>query len=125
MKLLSLQVEAEQWELALAAAKNVEAIDPLQSAAIRQTLTAATALKNSEVSIQMLRALLELEPGDSARTHFMLAKIFSKDNVETARRHVLLSLEKAPRYREAHKLLLKISAVTGEPPETTNKRLAR
>lgn len=109
MKLLSLQVTAENWEQALVASQLVMAIDPLQPTAIRQTLTAAMAEQNGKVSVSMLHALLEVEPGDAARTHFQLAQIFESNDSEKAKRHVLLALEKAPRYRDAHKLLLLLS----------------
>jgi tetratricopeptide (TPR) repeat protein len=84
------------------------AIDPLQPKAIRHTLTAALELKDRETAVQMLQALLELEPADAARTHFQLAQILMADNTADAKRHVLLALEQAPRYRDAHKLLLQL-----------------
>lgn len=109
MELLSLQSAEENWTEALRAANQVMAIDPLQPKAIRKTLAASNALNNKETSIQMLQALLELDPGDAARTHFQLAQIFQPDDNTTAKRHVLLALEQAPRYREAHRLLLDLS----------------
>jgi tetratricopeptide (TPR) repeat protein len=108
IQLLALQVAAKDWPQATVAAKSVMAIDPLQPKAIRHTLTAALELKDRETAVQMLQALLELEPADAARTHFQLAQILMADNTADAKRHVLLALEQAPRYRDAHKLLLQL-----------------
>jgi hypothetical protein len=52
---------------------------------------------------------LVLDPLDLAETHFRLARLLHEDGkTEEARRHVLQSLEQAPRYLEAHRLLLEI-----------------
>lgn len=120
-ELLALQVAEKNWLQAMLVAKSVMAIDPLQSKAIRHTLTTALALKDTATAVQMLQALLELEPADAARTHFQLAQILTSDAPPAAKRHVLLALEQAPRYREAHKLLLTINASVEESSRTQNK----
>jgi len=50
-----------------------------------------------------------MEPLDKADTHYRLAsaQFHQKDSV-SAKRNVLLALEAAPRFRDAHKLLLQI-----------------
>ncbi len=117
MELLALQVTAKNWPEAMTAAKSVMAIDPLQPTAIRHTLTSSLALEDRETAVQMLQALLELEPSDAARTHFQLAEILLAADPSAAKRHVLLALEQAPRYREAHQLLLTLSADVSDIPE--------
>ena len=114
MELLSLHVAAEDWQPALAAAKLVMAIDPLQTTAVRHTLTAASAVHDDRLAVLMLTALLELEPADAARTHYQLAQVLQNTDKAAARRHVLLSLEQAPRYRDAHTLLLALSRPAAE-----------
>lgn len=122
MELQTLQTAAENWEQALAAGQMVLAIDPLQPAAVRQTLKAALAVDETQLAIQMLNALLELEPADAARSHFQLASLLKSPDPPAAKRHALLALEQAPRYRDAHKLLLQLipdtepAAGAGEKP---------
>ncbi|MEO2018795.1 MAG: tetratricopeptide repeat protein [Fuerstiella sp.] len=106
IELLSLQVTAEQWPQALKTSHLVMAIDPLQPQVLRQIHTVASALKNDPLAIDILTGLLELEPADAPRTHFLIAQILKSEDAEQSRRHVLLALEQAPRYRAAHKLLL-------------------
>ncbi|MEO2029398.1 MAG: tetratricopeptide repeat protein [Fuerstiella sp.] len=113
VELLSLQVTAEQWLKALDTSNLIMAIDPLQPQVLRQIQTIAAALKSDELAIDVLAALLVLEPADAARTHFLMAQILKIEDAEQSRRHVLLALEQAPRYRAAHKLLLDL--VDAEP----------
>jgi len=112
MKLLALQVKAELWPEAASTGELVAAIDPLQPAAIRNFYTAAMKQHDTATALQALRGLLQLEPADAARTHFQMATLLTEKDPSQARRHVLLALEQAPRYRDAHKLLLKLTAAT-------------
>ncbi|MCP4787282.1 MAG: tetratricopeptide repeat protein [Fuerstiella sp.] len=115
IELLSLQVTAEKWPQALKTSHLVMAIDPLQPQVLRQIHTVAAALKNDPLAIDILSGLLELEPADAARTHFLLAQILKNEDAEQSRRHVLLALEQAPRYRAAHKLLLDLVDTESTP----------
>ncbi len=52
-----------------------------------------------------------MDPADPADLHFRLARnlhLLSRD--EEALRHVLMALEEAPRFGEAHRLLLELDA---------------
>ncbi|MEZ6127492.1 MAG: peptidase MA family metallohydrolase [Planctomycetaceae bacterium] len=109
MELLSLHVAAENWGEALKVSRLVDSIDPLRVTAVRQTLTAALAASEESVAVSSLKALLELDPADAARTHFQLARLLQGNDTALAKRHVLLALEQAPRYRDAHKLLLRFT----------------
>ena len=113
VELLSLQVTAEQWLPALETSHLVMAIDPLQPHVLRQIHTVAVATNNDDLAIDVLTGLLELDPADAARTHFLIAQILKSEDAEQSRRHVLLALEQAPRYRAAHKLLLHL--IDAEP----------
>ncbi|MCA9047606.1 MAG: hypothetical protein KDA89_02695, partial [Planctomycetaceae bacterium] len=113
LRLLTLQVESESWSEALQTGELVSAIDPLRPDALRLILQAATAEKDDATAIHCLNGLLELDPADTARTRFLLAERLKQSDLSAARRHVLLSLEQAPRYREAHKLLLELGATPG------------
>lgn len=109
MKLLDLQITAQAWKNALATGQLVMAIDPLQPRVLRSLLEVAEATDSESESIQLLNGLLELEPADAARWHYQLAQIYEDNDAVAARRHVLLSLEQAPRYQDAHRLLLSLT----------------
>ena len=90
--------------------RTIFAIDPFQPAALIRTAAAAEALGQTEVAVSQLSSLLQLQKDDAARLHFRIATLLKSTDPEIARRHVLLSLAQAPRYREAHKLLLALVA---------------
>ena len=114
IELLSLQVTAEQWPSALETSELVMAIDPLQPEVLRQVHQVAAATKDDPLAVDVLTGLLELQPADAARTHFLIAQILQSQDTEQSRRHVLLALEQAPRYRAAHKLLLDLTGTETE-----------
>ncbi len=112
--------------------KTIFAIDPFQSIALTRTATAAEATGQIDIAVSMLSSLLQIQKDDAARLHFQIATLLKTSAPESARRHVLLSLAHAPRYRDAHKLLLQLvpeastepaseaPAVESEPPAVRN-----
>jgi hypothetical protein len=59
------------------------------------------------MAITAYRALSHLDDTDPAGVHFRLAKLLhEEDEQDEALRQVLMSLEEAPRFRDAQKLLL-------------------
>ena len=62
-----------------------------------------------DVAVREFRVLLNLEPLDSSEAHFQLGRaLYQKGDLEAARRQALLSLEIAPGYQKAQKLLLEL-----------------
>jgi len=59
-------------------------------------------------AVSAFRNVLRLEPADPADVHLRLARLLRKRDPRAARRHVLDALAEAPRFREAHKLLLEL-----------------
>jgi tetratricopeptide (TPR) repeat protein len=75
----------------------------------QQLSAASTALQKPRQAIPALQSLLALDPRDPADIHYRLAHCYHEtDQPVRARRHVLQALEYAPRYRDAHRLLLKL-----------------
>lgn len=109
VQLLELQIQAEQWPAALTTGQLIMAIDPLQPAVLQHIARAATATDQTAEAVAALRGLLVLDTANSAQYHFRIASLLQKDAPEEARRHVLLALEIAPRYRDAHRLLLTLT----------------
>ena len=116
MELLKLQLAAKQWKPALDTGRLITAIDPLQPVALRGYLQAALEEADYRLAVDVLQSLLELEPSDAARFHFQIAELVQADDPAEARKHVLKSLEQAPRYREAHRLLLNLQNAESSTP---------
>jgi tetratricopeptide (TPR) repeat protein len=114
-------IERQDWKAATEHAQAALAINPLLPSPHRYLATAAEKLEDRLAAIEARRALLVLDPLDLAETHYRLAGLLHAEGKnEEARRHVLQSLEQAPRYRDAHKLLLRIieKPSAGESDET-------
>ena len=64
----------------------------------------------SRAALREFQAALAMDPHDKAAAHFRVAEAYHKmDDSDRTRRHLLLSLEAAPGYRPAQKLLLEIA----------------
>ena len=98
------------------------AIDPFQTDAIVRMCNSAERLGDSKASLVALQSLLQLQPNDAARLHYRLAVQAKGSDQIAARRHVLLALQEAPRYRDAHKLLLELTRTTSDSEEATTEQ---
>ena len=98
------------------------AIDPFQPAALNRTAAAAEAMGQTVAAVNALNSLLQIQKDDAARIHFRIATLQKSTAPESARRHVLLSLAQAPRYRDAHKLLLELVPRTSSETPAENTR---
>lgn len=108
----------EQGDLAKASelADQLLAVDPLLAAPHHVVATAAerrgdtaTAIASLQ-ALQALQALSAMEPADPAGLNYRIAALCQQSKRwEEARRHVLLALEEAPRYRDAQSLLLTLA----------------
>jgi len=108
LRLIEIAAEKEDWDAVLQNAQRVLAVNPLIIQAQRQLATASEKLKKNKTAINAYRALLVLDPNDPAETHYRLANLLHQRQDPTAKRHVLIALEEAPRFRKAHRLLLQI-----------------
>jgi len=123
LRLAELQQTAGDWGGLAATADQLLAINPLLPAAQQARAISAERLQNRPQAIAAYQALLQMDPDDPAELHFRLATILeASGDAVAARRHVVKSLEIAPRYRAAQKLLLKIvHAAAGDPADTRSK----
>lgn len=90
------------------------AINPLAYQAYSFWARAAEATQQPEQAMRAYQTLLRLDPPDPAGTHFQLARLLQAKNQTEAKRHVLQALEEAPRFREAHALLLQLTETAGK-----------
>lgn len=108
-RLVEMHSSAGDWASAAKFARRILAVNPLQRFPHESLARAAEQLGDDPLAIDANNALLALEPIDLAGLHFQLATLHHRaGRADKAKRHVLLALEEAPRYRAAHELLLKL-----------------
>lgn len=105
------------WAEAVQLGRLIFAADPFRAGVLAQTADAAEAAGEIPAAIASLDALLQLQPDDAARLHYRIARILRESNPMESRRRVLLALEQAPRFREAHRLLLELPVNSPSPGE--------
>ncbi len=112
LRLSELLARQSRWEESKSAARRALAINPLLPGGQRLLATACENLGDRKGSIAALTALIELDFDDPSDTHFRLAQAhFQESQFDLAKRQVLMTLESAPRYRAAQKLLLQIDGL--------------
>jgi tetratricopeptide (TPR) repeat protein len=108
-RLSELCEQAEDWQGVARNAERILAVNPLLRAPHRELAQAAERLGDRRRAIQAYRAVLRLDPTDPAETHYRLAQLLKEQgDLTAARRQVLMALEEAPRFRDAHRLLLEL-----------------
>lgn len=125
LRLMEIDTAREDWEGVRRWSQQALAVNPLIPQPHRALADAAERLGDNAAAIKACRALLALAPDDPAGLHYRLAKLWhAEGDAAAARRHVLLALEEAPRFRDAHTLLLKLVREREEAPvderETTD-----
>jgi tetratricopeptide (TPR) repeat protein len=115
-----LQLDGDDPKLLRRDASDLLQINPLISDPYEALAKADEKSGDKSGAIQNYKTVLKLDPDDPAEAHFHLARLFEGSDSQQARRHILLALEEAPRYRAAHKLLLKI-----ESEEGGNEKISR
>ena len=117
VRLIELSAAQKDWPAVAKYAERLLAVNPLISPPHRALAEAGAATGNSNQAITAYRKLLLLDPPDPVDVHFQLAKLLHArgDAESEARRQVLQSLEDAPRYRDAQRLLLEINAKSPQP----------
>ena len=114
LRLLQIYSAANDTKNVKRMARLLQAINPLLKSSHRSLALVAEKENDDQLAIESLSALVKMDPLDKADTHYRLAsaQFHQKDSV-SAKRNVLLALEAAPRFRDAHKLLLEI--INGKP----------
>lgn len=110
-RLTELTSQAEEWELARSYSQRWLAVSPLQA---RPHRLAAEAAENLKMIISLSAAIApcwRIDPIDAAELHLRMAKCLQRrGELSVAKRHALLAVEEAPRFRAAHRLLLEIQS---------------
>ena len=117
-RLMEIGAAAKDWPLVLAQARRYLAVNPLVPLPYRALADAAEALGDRDSGIAACQALLKLDPANPPEIHFQLARLLEPGNPVSARRHVLKTLEDAPRHRAALALLSRL----GPSPAADNSK---
>jgi Flp pilus assembly protein TadD len=111
VRLQEMAAETESWADVIRHGDSVQAIDPFRVDCITRVAEAAEITEDIFAAESALVSLLALQPDDAARFHYRLAVLLKTTRTAAARRHTLLALESAPRYRAAHRLLLELQQI--------------
>lgn len=123
LRMIELDTADQQWEAVRSNALRLIAVRPLIPQPYTALARAGEHLHRSEEAISALETLLKLGPTDAADLHFRLAQQYQQqtrqnpDGLDLARRHLLQSLERAPRNRQALQLLLQLQQESSPAPE--------
>jgi tetratricopeptide (TPR) repeat protein len=109
LRLMELAEGAKDWKAVAQNAERFLAVNPLLPQPYRFLSRASEELGATGPAIEAYQKLLRLDPADPADVHFRLARQLHLNNDPMARRHVLQALEEAPRFRDAHHLLLELA----------------
>jgi tetratricopeptide (TPR) repeat protein len=102
--------ERKDWDSAFKMLKLSIYINPYSAEAQQQLGEAATELRQWPDAIAAYRVLVNLKPLDPAGAHYYLARtLFAAGDKDQAKKEILQSLEAAPGFNKAQKLLLEIS----------------
>ena len=105
-RLTELASERKDWEAVRVNCERILEVNPLLPETYRHLALAAEAQKNDPTAIESWQTLLTLDPLDPAEAHYRLARLLKPKDDAKAKRHLLMALEEAPRFREALKFLL-------------------
>lgn len=122
-RLAELHAERENWAEVAVNARRMLAVNPIIPEPHRLLATAGEKSGDNDAAIDGLLALTLMDPFDPADIHFRAAqRLHQAGRSVDARKQVLWALEEAPRYRDAHQLLLLLNkpdepAVPAPKPE--------
>jgi tetratricopeptide (TPR) repeat protein len=109
LRLAELAAQENDWPAAAKHAEQALAVNPLIKPPHQYLTDAAEKLGNDTQAIGGLLALAEMDPVDPAGLSYRTAVLYQRTKqLPEARRLAIKSLEEAPRYRAAHRLLLEI-----------------
>ena len=114
-RLMEIASARKDWPLVLANADRFTAVNPLAAAPYRSIGEAREATGDRPAAIRAYRTVLSLDPPDRPEIHFRLARLLHSTGDAGAKHELLLALEEAPRFREAHRLLLELDAKSPMP----------
>jgi tetratricopeptide (TPR) repeat protein len=109
-RLTELSVAGADWESVKQYGQKILAINPMLALGQQSSARAAEELSEPQEALTALLALLQMAPIDPAGLNYRAAVAHNNlGNHDDAKRFVLTALDEAPRYRDAHRLLLELA----------------
>ena len=106
-ELAQLHLSRGESSLALMYLERSRTVAPYELAVLEQMADLYTAEARHDDAVEMRRAILEVGPVNRAEAHYELAQsLYHTTAIDAAKRSVLYSLEIAPGFRDAQRLLL-------------------
>jgi tetratricopeptide (TPR) repeat protein len=107
-RLMEIAAEKKDWSEVVKNGKKYMAVVPLLTKLHWQLGLAKEELGRVEQAIRSYKRLLLLDPTNPADVNYRIGRLLEHTDPAAAKRHVLQALAEAPRFRQAHSLLLKI-----------------
>jgi len=126
-RLMELAATDADWATVDKNARRIIAVNPMVFSAQEQLARAALEQNDPVSLIAAQQALLQSDPPDPALAYYRLARANQQlGNVAQAKRNVMKALEEAPRYRDAHRLLIELvgGAESTVIPQQSDSNLA-
>jgi tetratricopeptide (TPR) repeat protein len=108
VRLMEIAINQKDWRAVLDNGNKYIAVYPMLVSVHWQMGRAYEELGQNEQAIESYKHVLLLDPPDPADINYRLAKLYQDKDPVAAKRYVLNALADAPRFRQAHRLLLKI-----------------
>ncbi len=108
-RLIEIAKAEQQWDETATYAMKIRSINPMLPEGHHAMAMAAEKLERPTDVVASLGALQQMDPVDPALLDFRMARALREiGDSDRAKYHVLRALEEAPRYRDAHRLLLQL-----------------
>jgi tetratricopeptide (TPR) repeat protein len=126
LRMMELDRASGDWKSLAKDARRMLAVNPLIPEPYRQLGRASEQLNDPDAAMTAYRALAILDETDPAEVHYRLARLLGQAGKrDEARREVLKSLEEAPRFLDAHRLLLDLVEHGEKPSGSSSNDLRR
>ncbi len=120
-RLIEIAYERQDWQEVVDNGQKYLAVHPQLSSLHWHLGRAYEELGQDKKAIESYRRLTLMDPTDPAGVNYRIAKLLESTDPAQAKKHVLIALSEAPRFRDAHRLLLKI---VDEDMKTSNEQPA-
>jgi tetratricopeptide (TPR) repeat protein len=108
VRLTDLEGQNKNWKQVVENGNRYLSVYPMLPTVYSRMGRAAEELGQDDLAIDSYRRLLLLDPADPAQTNYRLALLLQNREPAAAKRYILKALADAPRFRQAHQLLLKL-----------------
>lgn len=115
-RLMEIAMQEKNWQEVVENGQRYMALNPQLSSLHWQLGRANEELGRDGQAVESYRHLLLLAPADPADIYYRLGRLMQDKDPAAAKKYVLLALAEAPRFRQAHRLLLKLISSATFPP---------